>query len=72
MCRLGKQPGDPYDEEFAIAAYEENELMGSEIIKLFQHLIDNGHAWTLKRDWMDYGKTIADMIKYGYCHAKEE
>ena len=52
-----------------IVQYEQDELDGPEIIKLFQELIDNGMAWKLQGH---YGRTAVDLIESGYCHYAEE
>jgi hypothetical protein len=52
-----------------IVQYEQDELDGLEIIKLFQELIDNGMAWKLQGH---YGRMATDLIESGYCHYAEE
>lgn len=53
------------DEIGAIIAYESGELDQEGIINLFQHLIDNGHAWVLPGS---YGRTARALIDAGECH----
>lgn len=48
-----------------IIAYEEGELEHDEIVEGFQHLIDNGMAWTLQGS---YGRLAAHFIEIGECH----
>ncbi|MHB8413988.1 MAG: DUF7417 domain-containing protein [Acidiferrobacteraceae bacterium] len=72
LADAGAVPGDfpgeaePYDEVSAIMAYEQGDLYPEEVAELFQHLIDNGHAWTLQGH---YGRTAQAMIEAGECHA---
>lgn len=51
-----------YDELIAIIAYEEGELEDDKIIELFQHLVDNGHAFTLQGH---YGRMVMSLIEQG-------
>ena len=53
----------PYDEVSAIIAYECGELDEDGIIELFQHLVDNGHAWTLQGH---YGRAAVNLINAGH------
>lgn len=55
-----------YDEVGNIIAFEQGELNDEEVIELFQHLIDNGHAWSLQGC---YGRTAKALIEGGHCHA---
>jgi hypothetical protein len=55
-----------YDEVGQIIAYEQGELSDDETVVLFQHLIDNGHAWSLQGH---YGRTGRRLIAGGLCHA---
>lgn len=50
-----------------IIAYEEGLMSEDEIIELFQHLINNGMAWSLQGH---YGRTASALIQSGVCHAK--
>lgn len=50
-----------------IMAYEGGEVTQDEMIEGFQHLIDNGMAWTLQGH---YGRTATALINAGYCHRK--
>lgn len=56
----------PFDEIGAIIEYESGELSDEDTIELFQHLIDNGHAWSLQGH---YGRTAAALIEAGLCSA---
>jgi hypothetical protein len=51
-----------FDELSAIMDYESGELSREGIIQLFQHLVDNGHAWSLQGS---YGRTAADLLRQG-------
>ena len=57
----------PYNELDNIIAYEQGDLSEDDTIVLFQHLIDNGHAWSLQGH---YGRTANALIQGGYCHAR--
>lgn len=48
-----------YDEVGAIIRYEQGELSYEEHLELFQHLVDNGHAWTLQSC---YGREAARLL----------
>jgi hypothetical protein len=54
----------PYDEVGGIMAYEAGELDEAGAIELFQHLINNGHAWSLQGH---YGRTAQALIEAGRC-----
>jgi hypothetical protein len=56
-----------YDITSNIIAYEEGELDEDQTIELFQHLIDNGMAWTLQGG---YGRAAMQMIEDGVCNRK--
>ena len=49
----------------AIIEYESGELSDEDTISLFQHLIDNGQAWSLQGH---YGRTATALIEAGHCH----
>lgn len=51
-----------YDEVGAIIAFECGELGEEGVIELFQHLVDNGHAWSLQGS---YGRTASALIEAG-------
>lgn len=48
-----------------IIAYENGELNESEIIDLFQHLVDTGLAWTLQGS---YGRMALALVRAGQVH----
>ena len=52
----------PYDVIGAIIAYENGDLDDTEIIELFQHLVDTGLAWSLQGS---YGRMAATLIQAG-------
>jgi hypothetical protein len=54
----------PYDVMGNIIAYESGLLSDIDTIALFQHLINNGHAWQLQGS---YGRAAAALIEQGYC-----
>lgn len=58
-----------YDEVGAIIAYESGELSNEKVIELFQHLVDNGHAWSLQGS---YGRTADSLIFGGWVTLKED
>lgn len=56
----------PFDEVAFIIALEGGaDLTEAEIVEGFQHLIDNGHAWTLQGF---YGRSAQRLIDAGLCH----
>ena len=57
-----------YDEVGAIIAYETGELSEEGTIELFQHLVDNGHAWSLQGS---YGRTAQALLDAGYITRKK-
>jgi hypothetical protein len=50
-----------FDEVGQIIAYESGELSEDEIIDLFQHLVDNGHAWSLQGSYGRMAKRLIDQ-----------
>lgn len=52
-----------FDEVGAIIAFESGELDDAGVIELFQHLVNNGHAWSLQGS---YGRTARALIEAGY------
>ncbi len=52
-----------------IIAYECGELSDEKTVELFQHLIDNGMAWTLQGH---YGRTARALIEAGFCTKRGE
>lgn len=51
-----------YDVVGAMMDFENGSLSEDETIKLFQHLVDTGMAWTLQGS---YGRAAAAMIEAG-------
>lgn len=47
--------------------FEEGNLTEAETVDLFQHLIDNGMAWSLQGF---YGRTASALIDAGYCRPR--
>lgn len=47
-----------------VANWECGELSDNDTIKLFQYLIDEGHAWKLQGF---YGRTAEELIQVGFC-----
>ena len=63
MAKKLEEP--PYDQVGAIMAYESGDLDDEATVELFQHLIDNGLAWSLQGH---YGRTATALIIAGHCH----
>jgi hypothetical protein len=53
-----------FDQLGFIMAYEEGELDEEQVIEGFQHLIDNGLAWSLQGS---YGRAAKSLIEGGHC-----
>lgn len=47
-----------------LLAYESGQLSGSEIVELFQELIDDGRVWSLQGS---YGRMAKHLIETGHC-----
>lgn len=45
-------------------AWENGDIEQDDEIKLFQNLIDSGHAWTLQGM---YGRHAMDLVNAGFC-----
>jgi hypothetical protein len=52
-----------------IIAFEQGDLDETEIIDLFQELIDSGLAWKLQGS---YGRYAIDLIRAGLCFQAQE
>jgi len=52
-----------------IIMYESGDLSDEMTIKLFQHMINDGHVWNLQGF---YGRTAMDLIDSGLCTFGEE
>jgi len=57
-----------YDLASALIDFEQGELDATDTVRLFQHLVDTGMAWTLQGF---YGRTAARMIEAGLIHRPE-
>lgn len=57
-----QQSEKAWDEVGFIMAFEGGELSDDEVIEGFQHLVDNGHAWSLQGS---YGRAAAALIQQG-------
>jgi hypothetical protein len=57
----------PYDILDGIMSFESGELSEEGVIDLFQHLVDNGMAWTLQGS---YGRTAMSLIEAGLVTRK--
>jgi uncharacterized protein YggL (DUF469 family) len=53
-----------WDELGFIMKWESEEMDEEELAEGFQHLIDNGHCWSLQGC---YGRTAAALIEAGLC-----
>jgi hypothetical protein len=53
-----------FDQLGFIMAYENGELDDEQVIEGFQHLIDNGLAWSLQGS---YGRAAKSLIEAGHC-----
>jgi len=54
-----------WDELGFIMDFEGGTVTDEQLIEGFQHLINNGHAWSLQGF---YGRTAKALIDAGYCH----
>lgn len=63
---MGRKEGYSMDLLDKIIAYECGELSESEMLELFQRLVDDGTAWTLQGH---YGRTAKMLIESGLIHA---
>lgn len=50
-----------------IIAYEQGELRGDKVLKLFSYLIKTGKAWNLQGS---YGRMAGNLIDRGYISAQ--
>jgi hypothetical protein len=57
-----KQYSESFDELSFIMDYEAGVLDDDEVAEGFQHLVDNGHAWTLQGS---YGRMAAALLDAG-------
>tara|TARA_Y100000310_G_scaffold254637_2_gene261755 strand:+ start:2632 stop:2838 length:207 start_codon:yes stop_codon:yes gene_type:complete len=62
--------GTPVETNFVsyIVAYEQGDLCESDVILLFQHLVDTGKAWTLQGS---YGRAAMNLIEAGLVTAPD-
>lgn len=51
----------------SIMAFEQGDLKGQEVLKLFSHLIKTGMAWSLQGS---YGRMAQSLIDRGYLSIK--
>ena len=56
-----------FDEVGYIIAYENGELKGQEVLRLFSYLIKSGRAWSLQGA---YGRMAGALIDRGYISKK--
>jgi hypothetical protein len=59
---------EEYDEVGAIIDYENGVLDEEQAIELFQHLVDNGHAWSMQGS---YGRTAKALIDAKLVHTNK-
>ena len=59
----------PFDLVGSVIDYENGQMDDEQTIDFFQHLIDNGMAWTLQGH---YGRTATDLINAGHCTGKQK
>lgn len=64
-CCVPAPTADSWDELGFIMAWESGETDDEQLIVGFQHLIDNGHAWSLQGM---YGRMATALIERGFCH----
>jgi hypothetical protein len=60
----GRETAKPFDLVGQIMAFESGDLDEGGIVRLFQHLIDTGAAWTLQGS---YGRRAQALIEAGIC-----
>jgi len=56
-----------FNEVDYIIAYEQGELKGQDVLRLFSHLIKTGKAWSLQGS---YGRQAQNLIDRGYLSAQ--